>query len=147
MNKILSSFLPYLFLIVAVQCTSEEKALQTPDLNQNTQVENEVNQIYNDMDLMAFKEMQTALPEDVVILDVRTDAEVAEGMIPGARQIDFRSDSFKEEVAKLDTTKTYVVYCRTGGRSAAASKIMTEELGFDRVNNLLGGYSQYSSNQ
>ena len=37
-----------------------------------------------------------------------------------------------------------MVYCRTGDRSASTSKIMTEELGFKQVNNLLGGYSNYS---
>ena len=88
--------------------------------------------------------MEANLSEDVILLDVRTDSEVAEGMIEGAIQIDYRKDNFRDEVAKIDSSKTYVVYCRSGGRSASASKIMTEELRIKQVNNLLGGYSGYS---
>jgi len=131
-----------LLLTFTINCNSSDQPEATADA-----VETEASTAYNDMTQEEFKAWEAELPEDVVILDVRTDPEVAEGTIEGAIQIDYRADNFREEVAKLDTTKTYVVYCQRGGRSAAASEIMTEELGFDNVNNLLGGYSEYSSEE
>lgn len=130
-------------LLLASACESKKEAPQTEATPGLAPVSN----TYTDLSQDEFKNMESNLAEDVVILDVRTDPEVAEGMIEGAIQIDYRGENFEEEVAKLDSSKTYVVYCRTGGRSAAASKIMTEELGFKNVNNLLGGYSEYSSNE
>ncbi len=130
-------------LLLTSGCESDKEAPQT----EPTPALAPVTTTYTDITQDEFKNMESNLPEDVVILDVRTDPEVAEGMIDGAIQIDYRSENFAEEVAKLDTTKTYVVYCRTGGRSSAASKLMTEELGFKKVNNLLGGYSEYSSKE
>ena len=130
-------------LLLASACESKKEAPQTEATPGLAPVSN----TYMDLSQDEFKNMESNFAEDVVILDVRTDPEVAEGMIEGAIQIDYRGENFEEEVAKLDSSKTYVVYCRTGGRSAAASKIMTEELGFKNVNNLLGGYSEYSSNE
>jgi len=49
---------------------------------------------------------------DIIILDVRTPKEVAQGVIPGAKVIDFYGDNFKTELEKLDKDKTYYVYCR-----------------------------------
>lgn len=130
-------------LLLTSACESKKEAPQTEATPGLAPVSN----TYTDLSQDEFKNMESNLAEDVVILDVRTDPEVAEGMIEGAIQIDYRGENFEEEVAKLDSSKTYVVYCRTGGRSAAASKIMTEELGFKNVNNLLGGYSEYSSDE
>lgn len=130
-------------LLLTSACEPKKEAPQTKATPGLAPVTN----TYTDLSQDEFKNMESNLPEDVVVLDVRTDPEVAEGMIEGAIQIDYRGENFEEEVAKLDTSKTYVVYCRTGGRSAAASKIMTEELGFKNVNNLLGGYSEYSSDE
>ncbi|MBO6794329.1 MAG: rhodanese-like domain-containing protein [Balneolaceae bacterium] len=130
-------------LLLTTACESKKEAPQT----EATPALAPVTNTYTDLSQDAFKNMESNLTEDLVILDVRTDPEVAEGMIEGAIQIDYRGENFAEEVAKLDTSKTYVVYCRTGGRSAAASKLMTEELGFKKVNNLLGGYSEYSTDE
>ena len=139
--KKLTLFSISLFLFTfAINCNSSDQPETSSEVT-----EVEVVSSYNDMTQEEFKAWETELPEDVVILDVRTDPEVAEGMIEGAIQIDYRGENFRDEVAKLDTSKTYVVYCRSGGRSAAASQIMSEEFGFENVNNLLGGYSEYSS--
>lgn len=81
---------------------------------------------------------------NTIILDVRTDKEYQAGAIPNSIQLDFMSPDFKSEASKLDPSKTYVVYCQSGGRSTAASKIMTKELGFSDVKNLSGGYSTWS---
>ena len=79
---------------------------------------------------------------NAVVLDVRTNAEVAEGMIPNAQQIDImNAANFMEKVKQLDTSKNYYIYCRSGGRSAQACMIMNS-LGFTNTYNLIGGMMQ-----
>jgi rhodanese-related sulfurtransferase len=74
----------------------------------------------------------------LVILDVRTPQECSAGRIEGSIVLDFRSSSFQEQVSQLDPEKAYLVYCRTGRRSAQAVRLM-RELGFRELYNLLGG--------
>lgn len=82
--------------------------------------------------------------ENVVLVDVRTPEEVAEGYITGATTfIDFYSDGFQEEIKKLDKSNTYVMYCRSGGRSGKAAQFMVDN-GFKTVYNLNGGISSYT---
>lgn len=76
------------------------------------------------------------------ILDVRTPQEYAGGHIDGAINIDALSPDFQKSLADYDRGKKYLVYCRTGIRSAEASKIMIEN-GFTAVYNMLGGLNQW----
>jgi len=85
-----------------------------------------------------------ATEKNVVVIDVRTPSEIQEGFIPQATAfVDYTSASFQTEVQKLDTSKTYVVYCRSGGRSAKAASFMASH-GFSNVYNLEGGINNYS---
>ncbi|WP_417289929.1 rhodanese-like domain-containing protein [Corallibacter sp.] len=80
---------------------------------------------------------------DAVILDVRTDEELEEGFIPNAVHIDiYQGQEFINQVEALDKDKTYYVYCRSGNRSGQACAIMNQ-LGFEKTNNLLGGFSEW----
>jgi rhodanese-related sulfurtransferase len=90
-----------------------------------------------DLAVPAFAEMID--DRGVVILDVRTPAETAEGVIVGAQEIDFREPDFAEQIAQLDKDKTYLVYCRSGNRSGQATQLMAE-MGFKHLYNLTGGY-------
>ena len=74
----------------------------------------------------------------VVILDVRTATEFAEGHIQGAILIDQGQSDFVEKAkAALPKEKTVAVYCRSGRRSAnAAGKLA--DVGYKCVN-LKGG--------
>lgn len=74
-----------------------------------------------------------------VVLDVRTPEEFEAGHIPGAILIDFTSPDFQEKVAELDKSKTYLVYCASGGRSARACKKM-DALHIGPLYNLEGGF-------
>lgn len=78
-----------------------------------------------------------------IFLDVRTEKEVENGMIPGSIHIDLNSPDFESEIKKLDREKEYVVYCRSGGRSSRACKVM-KELGFKNLNNMLGGFNKWN---
>ncbi|MEL0652543.1 MULTISPECIES: rhodanese-like domain-containing protein [unclassified Algibacter] len=82
---------------------------------------------------------QLAKDENAVILDVRTDAEVADGIIAGAKHIDiYKGQEFISEIEALDKSKNYYVYCRSGNRSGQACAIM-DQLGFANAYNLEGG--------
>ena len=75
---------------------------------------------------------------DFVLLDVRTPKEFREERIEGAVMVDYLSPVFRDEVAKLDREKTYLVYCRTGNRTKGALQVM-RELGFRNVLHLRAG--------
>lgn len=77
-------------------------------------------------------------PDDLVVLDVRTPEEFAEGHIDGAIMIDFYRDDFVAELAKLDPDVPYVLYCRSGNRSGQALDIM-DGLKFHDVQDIDGG--------
>ncbi len=80
---------------------------------------------------------------NAVILDVRTDDECADGIIPNSINIDiYKGQGFVYRVEELDKTKNYYVYCKSGGRSAQACHILNQ-LGFQNTYNLLGGFSQW----
>jgi len=79
---------------------------------------------------------------DFIILDVRTSSEYVAEHIRNAVNLDYYSASFTEELAKLDKSKTYLVYCLAGLRSRLASEAMAET-GFTTVNNLLGGINAF----
>ncbi len=75
---------------------------------------------------------------NVVVLDVRTAAEFAEGHIQGAVLIDQGQSDFMEKAkATLPAGKTIAVYCRSGRRSANAAGRLADA-GYKCVN-LKGG--------
>jgi rhodanese-related sulfurtransferase len=87
-----------------------------------------------------FEEMRKA--KDVVVLDVRTPEEFKAGRVPGARNVDVKDEGFAERLKSLDKDKTYLVYCRTGRRSNAATATM-KELGFAKLYNFAGSMVEW----
>lgn len=83
---------------------------------------------------------------DLLLVDVRTPEEYAEGHIEGALNINWRDTAFAQQAAEqLDKTKTIALYCKAGRRShAAAGKLHT--MGFDRIIELKGGYDAWKTN-
>lgn len=77
-------------------------------------------------------------PDDLVVLDVRTPEEFAEGHLEGAVLVDFYGADFAEQLATLDTDVPYLVYCRSGNRSGQALGVM-EQLGFTSAVDVDGG--------
>ena len=82
--------------------------------------------------------------KSIVLLDVRTPAEFASGHISGATNIDFESGTFESDIQKLDKSKSYAVYCRSGNRSGQATSLMAKD-GFSTVFNLDGGLINWQS--
>ena len=91
---------------------------------------------YQNIQVDKFQELQTG--KDVVVLDVRTGQERADASIPGSIHLDFFNPKFETELARLDPSKTYLVYCRSGNRSAKACRMMGDK-GFTQLYNLSGG--------
>lgn len=77
--------------------------------------------------------------EDLYVIDVREDDEVAQGIIPGAQHIAL--GTIPERASELDKSKSYIIICRAGGRSAQACSYL-EQQGFD-VTNFEGGMMAY----
>ncbi len=95
-----------------------------------------------DLDPAAFKAKMEG--PNTLVLDVRTPEEIAAGKIAGAFDLDIQNPEFKSQVEKLDKAKTYLVYCKKGGRSARACSIL-EEAGFEKIYNLKGGYDGWKA--
>jgi rhodanese-related sulfurtransferase len=77
--------------------------------------------------------------DKVVLVDVRTPEEYNDGHLENALNIDWYNDSFTKEFEKIDKKKTIYLYCRSGKRSADATKYL-DSLGYGKVVNLEGGY-------
>lgn len=74
---------------------------------------------------------------NVVILDVRTAEEFAQGHVPGA--INITHTAIENNLAKLakHKDKKIVVYCRSGRRAGIAADILAQH-GFDKLYHLTG---------
>jgi rhodanese-related sulfurtransferase len=82
--------------------------------------------------------LQADPPSDLVILDVRTPEEFAEGHLEGATLMNFYDADFSDQVSTLDPDAPYLIYCRSGNRSGQTVGIM-QDLGFADVANIDGG--------
>ena len=81
--------------------------------------------------------------EHGIIIDVRTEDEFESGKIPGSLNIDiYKGQGFIYEIEELDKSKNFYVYCAAGVRSANACGVM-QQLGFENVFNLVGGFSNW----
>jgi phage shock protein E len=83
---------------------------------------------------------------DLVILDVRTPQEVEQGKIDQSIHLNIFDPGFEAELDKLDKSKTYLVYCKSGGRSAKAVALM-ESKEFVAVHNLKGGITAWNTSK
>jgi len=78
--------------------------------------------------------------EDIVIVDVREEAEFAFGHIPNALNIPL--GQLQDQVNQLESTKPMYVICRTGNRSDFACQTLTK-LGFQKVFNVVPGMNEW----
>ncbi len=130
------NILNLLFVLAIFSCqTNTQQTTKTTDTTTATQR-------VVDLTPTQFKAI-AAKADNIVVLDVRTPKEVAQGVIPGAKVIDFYSDNFKVELGKLDKSKTYMVYCKSGGRSSKACKAL-EDAGISSYHNLKGGITAWN---
>jgi phage shock protein E len=109
--------------LVVAGCSSSGQAISTVDANKFSEV------------------VQTAGTQ---VIDVRTPAEFAAGHLQGATNIDVESATFADQIAALDRTGTYAVYCRSGNRSRTATQQMADA-GFSTLYDLDGGLTAWTA--
>lgn len=81
-------------------------------------------------------------PEKFLVIDVRTPEEYKSGYLQGAKNIDFLVGDFERKINDLPRDRPIVLYCRSGGRSARAEKIM-RKAGFANVADMRGGILEW----
>ncbi len=96
----------------------------------------------NDISVKEVHTIQQTSNSPYTIIDVRTPDEFVGGHISGALNVDVKSDQFEDEIKKLNPSDKYIIYCRSGKRSARAYNIM-EKLNFENLYNMEGGYLKY----
>ena len=79
-----------------------------------------------------------------VILDIRTPGEYQSGHLKDATMIDYYSNAFVNDIGRLDREKTYLVYCRSGNRSARSLDLF-KKLQFQRVYHLATGIISWNA--
>lgn len=83
--------------------------------------------------------------QDLVILDVRTPWEFTDDHIEDAINLDFTDPDFDKQIKKLDKTKYYIIYCKSGIRSINVCEILKKS-GFTHVYNIKNGFKGWKSN-
>jgi len=76
--------------------------------------------------------------DDLTIIDVSTPREYETLHLEGAFNLNIFSKRFKERLDAMDRSRSYLVYCKMGGRSKLAQKLM-QRSGFQVIYNLVGG--------
>jgi molybdopterin/thiamine biosynthesis adenylyltransferase/rhodanese-related sulfurtransferase len=79
--------------------------------------------------------------EGVVIVDVRESDEWDAGHIPGAKFVTRGHLESRIEGAAPDRSARVILYCASGNRSALAAKTLRDELGYEHVESMTGGYT------
>jgi len=82
----------------------------------------------------------------IQVLDIRTPEEFETGHVEGAMLVNFKSSGFRTELAKLDRTTTYIVHCRSGGRSGKSMSAF-KALGFENILHMNGGIIDWTNSQ
>jgi rhodanese-related sulfurtransferase len=91
--------------------------------------------VINEIDSESLHE-RIASGDDVLLVDIRTPAEIAQGAIPDAMQLPMHLIPIR--INELPKDRDMVLYCRSGARSYQACAYMMQQ-GYDRVLNLRGG--------
>ncbi len=89
----------------------------------------------NEIDSESLHE-RLAKGEDLLLVDIRTPAEVSQGAIPGAMELPMHLIPLR--MSELPKDKDVVLYCRSGARSYQACAYLLQQ-GHPRVLNLRGG--------
>ena len=81
------------------------------------------------------------LGSGALVIDVRQDEEWAIGHIPGARHVPKSHLESRIEGVVADKSQPVVLYCASGQRSAWAARTLIEDLGYESVQSMIGGFT------
>ena len=93
----------------------------------------------SDSDLIEMQEIE------YILLDVRTPDEFSSGFIKKAKNLDFYSETFQNDLLSIDKSLPVVLYCRTNNRSTKTANILKEN-GFKETSVLEGGITDWVTN-
>lgn len=77
-----------------------------------------------------------------IVIDIRTPEEIQHGKIANALEIDCSKSDFASQIMKLDRSKSYLLYCRSGYRSSQVLGLF-RTLQFQNVHDLGGGIGEW----
>ena len=131
--------IPFLFFTSTILLGCEERIKQTS-------VQTEI--VQSKITVISPQEVYNAIQEDasLQLLDVRTPGEYGVTHLKSSQNICVTTPGFKEKAAKLDKTQPVYVYCKSGGRSARASKILAD-MGFTQIFDLQGGITNWEKQE
>ena len=93
----------------------------------------------SDSDLIEMQEIE------YILLDVRTPDEFSSGFIKKAKNLDFYSETFQNDLLSIDKSLPVVLYCRTNNRSTKTANILKQN-GFKEISVLEGGITDWVKN-
>lgn len=113
-----------------------------------------VSQIRNEIQQCDCNVLHQGLEKGAIVIDIREEAEVILGMVPGAVHIPrgvlemeitshHKVKDTKDPLTTLSNSQIYL-YCRSGARSALAAKSLNE-MGLDEVWSLSGGFNEWQA--
>jgi sulfur-carrier protein adenylyltransferase/sulfurtransferase len=85
--------------------------------------------------------VRAQLSNGAVVVDVREPEEWAAGHIPGAKHVPRSYLESRIEGAIPDRSQHVILYCASGNRSAWATRTMVEDLGYEHVESMTGGFT------
>jgi len=98
------------------------------------QVKSEINEVDP-------SEVNQLLHEGVVVVDVRETDEVSAGKLPGAKHVVRGYLEQRIESVAPDRSQRVILYCASGNRSALAARTLIDDLGYEHVESMTGGYT------
>lgn len=125
----MKTLLKIVVLILMLSSCNNNKAQQSKSIIEN-------------IDAKTFKEFVDA--GNGIILDVSTPDEVSDGYINNASTINLYDDDFIAKINLIQKDKQIYAYCKSGGRSSKAAKLMKKN-GFSKVYNLIGGIDEWEN--
>jgi rhodanese-related sulfurtransferase len=84
--------------------------------------------------------------KDGILIDVRTPKEFGMGHLENALNINWLDARFQKHFDSIPKDRKLYLYCKKGGRSARAQKLL-DSLGYRNVVNLEGGYDHWKANK
>ena len=90
----------------------------------------------SDSDLIEMQEI------DYILIDVRTLDEFNSGYIKKAKNLDFYSETFQNDILSIEKSLPIVLYCRTNNRSTKTANILKQN-GFKEISVLEGGITDW----
>jgi molybdopterin/thiamine biosynthesis adenylyltransferase/rhodanese-related sulfurtransferase len=86
-------------------------------------------------------EVNELIDEGVTVIDVRESEEFAAGHLPGAKHVPRSYLETRIEGVVPDRSTQVILYCASGNRSAYGARTLEQELGYENVRSMTGGFT------